>query len=125
MSVVGIELSSVEVDLSERCMAAMFGIYSSCIFDQASILCCTHTQAAACDDHSPLHGYNWGIPALATTRVVVNGEERFQQNYDGFTFDVLRSGAKGPFYIVTCGRHVGIFNTWCVSSLITDLYLTL
>jgi hypothetical protein len=26
---------------------------------------------------------------------------------------------------VTCGRHVGIFNTWCVSSLITDLYLTL
>jgi hypothetical protein len=53
---------------------------------------------------------------------MVNGEEHLQQHYKGFTFDIPHPDARGPFYIVTRGRRVGIFNTWYVSFLNTVLY---
>jgi hypothetical protein len=46
---------------------------------------------------------------------MVNGEERFQHHYEGFAFDVPHTAADGPFYLVTRGRRVGVFSSWCVS----------
>lgn len=56
-----------------------------------------------------------GFPHLPMTAVIVNGETRGQQQYRDFSFDVPRAGALGPFYLVTRGRRVGVFETWCVS----------
>lgn len=61
----------------------------------------------------------YGFPHLLLTGVVVNGETRGQQHYRDFTFDVPRAEVIGPFYLVTRGRRVGVFETWCVSSLVT------
>ncbi|KIK78089.1 hypothetical protein PAXRUDRAFT_164947 [Paxillus rubicundulus Ve08.2h10] len=49
---------------------------------------------------------------LQVTTVNVGGELRFQQTYHGFSFDVPRAGALGPFYLVTRGQRVGVFATW-------------
>ncbi|KAF8834340.1 hypothetical protein BDN67DRAFT_985396 [Paxillus ammoniavirescens] len=49
---------------------------------------------------------------LLVTAVIVNGETWYQQTYRGFPFNVPRAGALGPFYLVTCGRRVGVFLTW-------------
>ncbi|KAG1787802.1 hypothetical protein EV424DRAFT_1550983 [Suillus variegatus] len=48
------------------------------------------------------------LPDLPMTSIMVNGEERFQHNYEGFTFDVPHRAADGPFYLVTRGRRVGV-----------------
>ncbi|KAG2112874.1 hypothetical protein DEU56DRAFT_919746 [Suillus clintonianus] len=53
-----------------------------------------------------------GFPHLPMTAVIVNGETRGQQQYRDFSFDVPRAGALGPFYLVTRGRRVGVFETW-------------
>lgn len=55
------------------------------------------------------------LPHLLTTMVIVNGEERFQHHYNGFSFNIPHAGADGPFYFVNRGRRVGIFDTWCPS----------
>ncbi|KIK31691.1 hypothetical protein CY34DRAFT_19664, partial [Suillus luteus UH-Slu-Lm8-n1] len=34
------------------------------------------------------------------------------QHYRDFTFDVPRAEVIGPFYLVTRGRRVGVFETW-------------
>ncbi|KAG2029071.1 hypothetical protein BDR03DRAFT_988004 [Suillus americanus] len=60
--------------------------------------------------------HNEHLPDLPTSRVMVNGEEHLQQHYKGFTFDIPHPDARGPFYIVTRGRRVGIFNTWTRTS---------
>lgn len=49
---------------------------------------------------------------LPVTTVTVGGEVRFQQTHSDFPFDVLRAGAIGPFYLITCGHRVGVFSTW-------------
>ncbi|KAG1836260.1 hypothetical protein C8R48DRAFT_782986 [Suillus tomentosus] len=46
----------------------------------------------------------------------VNGEERFQHHYEGFSFNVLHKEAGGPFYLMTRGRQVGVFSTWTRTS---------
>ncbi|KAG1730259.1 uncharacterized protein EDB91DRAFT_1085513 [Suillus paluster] len=56
-----------------------------------------------------------GFLHLPMTAVIVNSETRGQQQYRDFSFDVPRAGALGPFYLVTRGRRVGVFETWCVS----------
>jgi hypothetical protein len=50
---------------------------------------------------------------LPTTTTTFNGEERRQQQYNGFTFDIPSADANGPFYLVNRGRRVGVFDTWC------------
>lgn len=52
------------------------------------------------------------LPNLPTITVITNGEERYQHQYKGFSFDIPRANADGPFYFVSRGRRVGIFNTW-------------
>ncbi|OJA21225.1 hypothetical protein AZE42_10035 [Rhizopogon vesiculosus] len=52
------------------------------------------------------------FPHLPMTTVIINGEVRTQQHYCGFSFDVPHTGVLGPFYLVTRGRRVGIFQTW-------------
>ncbi|KAG1897297.1 uncharacterized protein F5891DRAFT_1191992 [Suillus fuscotomentosus] len=49
---------------------------------------------------------------LPTTTTTFNGEERHQQQYNSFTFDIPSADANGPFYLVNRGRHVGVFDTW-------------
>ncbi|KAG1787613.1 uncharacterized protein HD556DRAFT_1246636, partial [Suillus plorans] len=34
------------------------------------------------------------------------------QQYNGFPFDVPHADANGPFYLITRGRRVGVFDTW-------------
>ncbi|KAG1802816.1 uncharacterized protein HD556DRAFT_1437881 [Suillus plorans] len=56
------------------------------------------------------------LPDLPMTCITVNGEERFQHHYEGFSFDVPHKEAGGPFYLVTRGRRVGVFSTWTCTS---------
>ncbi|KAG1887844.1 hypothetical protein F4604DRAFT_1916672 [Suillus subluteus] len=40
------------------------------------------------------------LPNLPTTTIIVNGEERCQQQYNGFTFDIPHADTDGPFYLI-------------------------
>lgn len=62
------------------------------------------------------------FPHLPLNKVVVNGETRGQQLYRGFVFDVPRDAVPGPFYLVTRGLRVGVFETWCVFFLLPCSY---
>ncbi|KIK37283.1 hypothetical protein CY34DRAFT_93034 [Suillus luteus UH-Slu-Lm8-n1] len=57
------------------------------------------------------------LPILPTTTMTVNREERHQQQYNVFTFNIPHVDAHGPFYLVNGGRRVGVFDTWCLFSL--------
>ncbi|KAG2151531.1 hypothetical protein DEU56DRAFT_728141 [Suillus clintonianus] len=54
----------------------------------------------------------YGFPHLPLTEVVINGETWGQQHYCGFAFNVPRAAALGPFYLITRGSRVGVFETW-------------
>ncbi|KIK79455.1 hypothetical protein PAXRUDRAFT_161260 [Paxillus rubicundulus Ve08.2h10] len=49
---------------------------------------------------------------LQVTTVNVGGGLHVQQTYHGFSFDVPRVRALGPFYLVTHGQRVSVFSTW-------------
>lgn len=68
-------------------------------------------------------------PTLPVSSLTVGSELRCQQIYRGFSFDIPRASSVGPFYVVTRGKRVGAFSTWCVLffndriSLLTLVYL--
>ncbi|KAG1797497.1 uncharacterized protein HD556DRAFT_1441056 [Suillus plorans] len=65
--------------------------------------------------HSPPPEITQRLPDLQMTRIIVDGEERFQYHYENFTFDIPHTGASGPFYLVTRGRRDMYFSScaWC------------
>ena len=54
------------------------------------------------------------IPALPISTVEAAGETLLQKTYKGFSFDIPKPDAPGPFYLVTKGLRVGVFSGLCV-----------